>query len=122
MSNLWFDRMDNNDRSAMSRKIKEHIQVRYTVDALLLYGRWRRVWVLCSAILNLSLYRGIRLYLMISSVDQLQQDAAKPPLLLFPEGTCVNNEYAVMFKRGAFEMDATIIPVGMIRYSALRNY
>lgn len=27
MSNLWFDRMDNNDRSAMSRKIKEHIQV-----------------------------------------------------------------------------------------------
>jgi glycerol-3-phosphate O-acyltransferase 3/4 len=71
MSNLWFDRMDNSDRSAMSRKIKEHIQ-----------------------------------------------DASKPPLLLFPEGTCVNNEYCVMFKRGAFEMDATIIPVA-IKYNRL---
>ncbi len=26
------------------------------------------------------------------------------PLLIFPEGTCVNNEYCVMFKRGAFDM------------------
>lgn len=23
---------------------------------------------------------------------------------VFPEGTCVNNEYVVMFKRGAFEL------------------
>ena len=26
------------------------------------------------------------------------------PLLIFPEGTCVNNEYVVMFKRGAFDL------------------
>ncbi len=26
------------------------------------------------------------------------------PLLIFPEGTCVNNEYCVMFKRGAFDL------------------
>ena len=31
-------------------------------------------------------------------------DVSKPPLLVFPEGTCVNNEYIVMFKRGAFEL------------------
>lgn len=46
-------------------------------------------------------------------LNSCRQDASKPPLLLFPEGTCVNNEYAVMFKRGAFDLDATIIPVGM---------
>eukprot|EP01155_Anaeramoeba_flamelloides_P050136 Anaeramoba_flamelloidesc41869_g1_i1.p1 GENE.c41869_g1_i1~~c41869_g1_i1.p1 ORF type:complete len:485 (-),score=83.49 c41869_g1_i1:14-1444(-) len=40
------------------------------------------------------------------------------PILLFPEGTCVNNEYCVMFKKGAFELDATIIPVA-IRYNKI---
>ncbi|KAJ5072051.1 acyltransferase-like [Anaeramoeba ignava] len=40
------------------------------------------------------------------------------PLLLFPEGTCVNNEYCVMFKKGAFELDATIIPIA-IKYNKL---
>jgi len=27
-------------------------------------------------------------------------DPTRLPLLIFPEGTCVNNEYCVMFKRG----------------------
>lgn len=35
------------------------------------------------------------------------------PLLLFPEGTCVNNDYCVMFKKGAFELDATVYPVAI---------
>lgn len=30
------------------------------------------------------------------------------PLLIFPEGTCVNNQYTVMFKRGAFDLGATV--------------
>lgn len=37
------------------------------------------------------------------------------PMLIFPEGTCVNNEYALLFQKGAFELDALICPVG-IRY------
>jgi len=38
------------------------------------------------------------------------------PLLIFPEGTCVNNRYCVMFKRGAFDLGgATVCPVA-IRY------
>jgi len=41
-----------------------------------------------------------------------------PPLLIFPEGTCVNNEYCVMFKRGAFELDVDVIPVA-IKYNKL---
>jgi 1-acyl-sn-glycerol-3-phosphate acyltransferase len=27
---------------------------------------------------------------------------------VFPEGTCVNNEYVVMFKRGAFELGMSL--------------
>ena len=35
------------------------------------------------------------------------------PLLVFPEGTCVNNEYTVLFHKGAFELDAVVCPVAI---------
>lgn len=41
---------------------------------------------------------------------------ALPPQLVFPEGTCVNNEYTVMFKRGAFDLGATVCPIA-IKYN-----
>eukprot|EP01107_Rhizomastix_libera_P018657 TRINITY_DN992_c0_g1_i3.p1 TRINITY_DN992_c0_g1~~TRINITY_DN992_c0_g1_i3.p1 ORF type:complete len:397 (-),score=82.61 TRINITY_DN992_c0_g1_i3:76-1266(-) len=41
---------------------------------------------------------------------------SETPLLVFPEGTCVNNEYCIMFKKGAFELGATIYPVA-IKYN-----
>jgi glycerol-3-phosphate O-acyltransferase 3/4 len=40
------------------------------------------------------------------------------PLLIFPEGTCVNNEYCVMFKKGAFDLGATVCPVA-IKYNKI---
>mmetsp|Transcript_16138 Transcript_16138/g.48327 ORF Transcript_16138/g.48327 Transcript_16138/m.48327 type:complete len:213 (-) Transcript_16138:340-978(-) len=44
--------------------------------------------------------------------------AESTPLLIFPEGTCVNNEFCVMFKRGAFDLDAAVFPVA-IRYNKI---
>eukprot|EP01137_Pigoraptor_chileana_P006431 Opistho-2@50818 len=41
-----------------------------------------------------------------------------PPLIIFPEGTCVNNEYVVMFKRGAFDLGATVMPIA-IKYNKI---
>jgi len=38
------------------------------------------------------------------------------PLVIFPEGTCVNNEYCVMFKKGAFDLGATVCPIA-IKYN-----
>lgn len=38
------------------------------------------------------------------------------PLLIFPEGTCVNNRYCVMFKKGAFDLGAKIYPIA-IKYN-----
>ncbi|XP_077253987.1 glycerol-3-phosphate acyltransferase 9-like [Tasmannia lanceolata] len=40
------------------------------------------------------------------------------PLLIFPEGTCVNNHYTVMFKKGAFELDCTVCPIA-IKYNKI---
>jgi glycerol-3-phosphate O-acyltransferase 3/4 len=45
---------------------------------------------------------------------------ASNPLLIFPEGTCVNNEYCCMFKRGAFDLgdDITVCPIA-IKYNKI---
>lgn len=44
--------------------------------------------------------------------------ATSTPLLIFPEGTCVNNEYCVMFRKGAFDLGATVCPVA-IKYNKI---
>jgi len=44
------------------------------------------------------------------------QNSNNNPLLIFPEGVCVNNEYCVMFKKGAFEIGAVVYPIA-IRYN-----
>lgn len=35
------------------------------------------------------------------------------PILIFPEGTCINNTSVMMFKKGCFEVDTTICPVAI---------
>ncbi|XP_054159072.1 glycerol-3-phosphate acyltransferase 4-like [Oppia nitens] len=45
------------------------------------------------------------------------QDTSKLPILIFPEGTCINNSAVMMFKKGAFEVGGTIYPVA-IKYDA----
>ncbi|KAK6121533.1 hypothetical protein DH2020_044724 [Rehmannia glutinosa] len=40
------------------------------------------------------------------------------PLLVFPEGTCVNNHYTVMFKKGAFELGCTVCQIA-IKYNKI---
>ncbi len=42
-------------------------------------------------------------------------------LLIFPEGTCVNNQYCVQFKKGAFELGAEVCPIAM-RYAFPRTF
>ena len=43
-------------------------------------------------------------------------DKSKPRLIIFPEGTCVNNEYCIQFKKGAFSLGCQICPVA-IKYN-----
>lgn len=37
----------------------------------------------------------------------------KLPILIFPEGTCINNTSVMMFKKGSFEVGTTIYPIAM---------
>ncbi|KAF8767367.1 Glycerol-3-phosphate acyltransferase 3 like protein [Argiope bruennichi] len=41
------------------------------------------------------------------------QDETKLPILIFPEGTCINNTSVMMFKKGSFEVGGTIYPVAI---------
>jgi glycerol-3-phosphate O-acyltransferase 3/4 len=41
------------------------------------------------------------------------QDTENNPILIFPEGTCINNTGVFMFKKGCFELGATIYPAAM---------
>uniref|UniRef100_A0A672RKB3 Phospholipid/glycerol acyltransferase domain-containing protein n=1 Tax=Sinocyclocheilus grahami TaxID=75366 RepID=A0A672RKB3_SINGR len=40
-------------------------------------------------------------------------DKTKLPILIFPEGTCINNTSVMMFKKGSFEIGRTIYPVAI---------
>ena len=52
------------------------------------------------------------------SIKEHIADPSNNRMLIFPEGTCVNNEYAVMFKKGAFELNGTVVPIA-IKYNKL---
>lgn len=56
-----------------------------------------------------------------SVAARIKAHAAQPgsnPLLIFPEGTCVNNEYCCMFKKGVFDLDLAVCPVA-IKYNKI---
>ncbi|GJQ72887.1 hypothetical protein Trydic_g1535 [Trypoxylus dichotomus] len=38
---------------------------------------------------------------------------SNPPILIFPEGTCINNTSVMQFKKGSFEVDTVIYPVAI---------
>uniref|UniRef100_A0A0N5AXZ4 PlsC domain-containing protein n=1 Tax=Syphacia muris TaxID=451379 RepID=A0A0N5AXZ4_9BILA len=48
-------------------------------------------------------------------VDKLREhvDASKSPIIIFPEGTCINNTSVMMFKKGAFEVCGVVYPIAM---------
>ncbi|XP_046851674.1 glycerol-3-phosphate acyltransferase 4-like [Xenia sp. Carnegie-2017] len=46
------------------------------------------------------------------------EDSEKDPILIFPEGTCINNTSVMMFKKGSFEIGGIIYPVA-IKYDPL---
>ncbi|XP_028932860.1 glycerol-3-phosphate acyltransferase 3 isoform X1 [Ornithorhynchus anatinus] len=52
-------------------------------------------------------------HLVIKRLKEHIADKKKLPILIFPEGTCINNTSVMMFKKGSFEIGGTIHPVAM---------
>lgn len=70
-SHCFFERFELRDRSAVTKRMREHIL-----------------------------------------------DGQKLPILIFPEGTCINNSAVMMFKKGSFEVADVVYPVA-IKYDPI---
>nr|XP_023406700.1 glycerol-3-phosphate acyltransferase 4 [Loxodonta africana] len=52
-------------------------------------------------------------HLVAKRLTEHVKDKSKLPILIFPEGTCINNTSVMMFKKGSFEIGATVYPVAI---------
>lgn len=52
---------------------------------------------------------------VLDAMRQMVHRNDSRPILIFPEGTCINNTSLMLFRRGAFELDVPIQPV-VIKY------
>ncbi|KAL8607099.1 hypothetical protein ACOMHN_008685 [Nucella lapillus] len=52
-------------------------------------------------------------HLVAQRLKEHVNDPDKLPILIFPEGTCINNTSVMMFKKGSFEVSKTIYPVAI---------
>ncbi|XP_073716870.1 glycerol-3-phosphate acyltransferase 3-like [Misgurnus anguillicaudatus] len=52
-------------------------------------------------------------HLVTQRLKDHANDKTKLPILIFPEGTCINNTSVMMFKKGSFEIGGTIYPVAI---------
>ncbi|KAL3865142.1 hypothetical protein ACJMK2_006763 [Sinanodonta woodiana] len=52
-------------------------------------------------------------HLVAKRMREHVEDTNKLPVLIFPEGTCVNNTSVMMFKKGGFEVSKTVYPVAI---------
>ncbi|KAG8447139.1 hypothetical protein GDO86_014555 [Hymenochirus boettgeri] len=52
-------------------------------------------------------------HLVTKRLKEHVSDKTKLPILIFPEGTCINNTSVMMFKKGSFEIGGTIYPVAI---------
>ncbi|KAM9841677.1 glycerol-3-phosphate acyltransferase 4-like [Aulostomus maculatus] len=52
-------------------------------------------------------------HLVVKRLCDHVADKTKHPILIFPEGTCINNTSVMMFKKGSFEIGCTVYPVAI---------
>ncbi|GFQ79881.1 glycerol-3-phosphate acyltransferase 3 [Trichonephila clavata] len=51
--------------------------------------------------------------LVLKRLKEHCEDPSKLPILIFPEGTCINNTSVMMFKKGSFEVGGVIYPAAI---------
>lgn len=51
--------------------------------------------------------------LVVERLRSYVNDPYNLPILIFPEGTCINNSAVMMFKKGSFEIASIVYPVAI---------
>eukprot|EP00850_Spirogloea_muscicola_P001728 SM000006S19493 [mRNA] locus=s6:1072159:1075790:- [translate_table: standard] len=114
MGCIWFNRTESKDRAIVARKYGRLDPCNVTSCS-----SHTRVFSMC--ILLAAAHWSLPQTGTVEHANRLQEHVHDPdsnPLLIFPEGTCVNNEYTVMFKKGAFELGVTVCPIA-IKYNKI---
>lgn len=50
---------------------------------------------------------------MLFRLRQHLSNPKNPPILMFPEGACINNTAVLQFKKGTFEVSSVVYPVAI---------
>ncbi|KAH8401853.1 hypothetical protein KR009_008236 [Drosophila setifemur] len=61
-------------------------------------------------------------HLVAERLKQHVSDPNNPPILIFPEGTCINNTSVMQFKKGSFEVGGVIYPVAIKYVLTIDNW
>lgn len=91
---IWFERSEVKDREAVARRCDY-------LNAIVLFYH-----ISCHKV---QLY-SVRI---LCRLKEHVSDPTNPPILIFPEGTCINNTSVMQFKKGSFEVDTIIYPVAI---------
>ncbi len=94
---IWFQRSEVKDRLLVAKRYFPFFHPRG-----------------CQANLRFKYYQLSILFRLKDHVE----DPNKLPILIFPEGTCINNTSVMQFKKGSFEVGGTIYPVA-IKYDPI---
>jgi 1-acyl-sn-glycerol-3-phosphate acyltransferase len=54
-----------------------------------------------------------RIVMFWNRLKEHVDDPDKLPILIFPEGTCINNTSVMQFKKGSFEVGSVVYPVAI---------
>ncbi|CAN9504889.1 unnamed protein product [Ophioblennius macclurei] len=82
-----------------------------------LFGMIQRAMLRCSAHIWFERTEAGERHLVVKRLRDHVADKTKPPPVVFPEGTCINNTSVMMFRKGAFEVGCTVYPVA-IKYDS----
>lgn len=115
---LWFNRTEVKDRLLVAQRMKEHVQVCVVLVAMATHLDDVCVFVCAPFAHTPCCAAACACCKCMLHTAVLTQSPGSTPLLIFPEGTCVNNEYTVMFKRGAFDLGAHVCPIA-IKYNKI---
>uniref|UniRef100_A0A672FKQ5 Glycerol-3-phosphate acyltransferase 4-like n=1 Tax=Salarias fasciatus TaxID=181472 RepID=A0A672FKQ5_SALFA len=78
-----------------------------------LFGMIQRAMLKCSAHIWFERTEAEERHLVVKRLKDHVADKTKPPPVIFPEGTCINNTSVMMFRKGTFEVGCPVYPVAI---------
>lgn len=100
---IWFERSEVKDREAVA--------IRY--DYLNVITFFCPIYFIFYIDYQFHILYELLIHYIFCRLKKHVSDPTNPPILIFPEGTCINNTSVMQFKKGSFEVDSIVYPVAI---------